>query len=212
MRVLALVAALLLSATFVVLAEPQHALACSVSPDFDPVASSDAIVEGRFLGYEVLANEGQNSSTIPIRLTMDVSRVFKGDVQAEGFSIVDESSLWLNTPKLRWSGSGGNCGTFNEDPTGSYWILGLSTRDDGNFSPSGPLVFFRGDGPSGQTYGDAVARITSQLDSASLPPTGTGGGAETGVNRVPLLAIVSLSALGALSLGAFTLRSRRHPA
>lgn len=212
MRLLLPMVAVLLFATFAVLAQPQHALACSVSPDFDPVRESDAIVEGRFLSYWVLGAQGQNSSTIPIRLRMDVARVFKGDVQVQGFSIVDESSLWRNTPKPSWSGSGGNCGTFNEDPTGSYWIMGLSLRGDGTYSPSGPLVFFRGDEPSGQAYEDAVARITSRIDSAGLPPTGTGGGADSGVNRVPLLALVSLSALGALSVGAFILRSRRHPA
>ena len=179
--------------------DPQRALACSVSPDFDAVRDSDAIVEGRFLSIEILGDDTDGVG-VPVRLTMDVHRVFKGNVEAGTFAMEDRNSLHPSQSEYVWSGSGGSCGAFDADPTGSYAILGLSQRDDGTYSPSGPLRFFLGDGPSGTAYEEAVSRLISKLGPGGLPSNGSGSSGSGPSMSYVAAAIAGLAALGSILL------------
>ena len=205
-----LIAASLVAALFVVSASTtgvRQALACSVGPDFDPVRDSDIIVEGRVLGYEILPNES-GSAPIPVRVTLDVHRIFKGSVTTNVLAMIDRGSLFPNQSGYTWSGSGGSCGAFNSDPTGSYGIMGLSQQEDGTYSTSGPLWFFHGGEPAGSAYEETVARLTLQLGPGTLPSAGTGDGPPSDANGELALGVASaLAALGSILLSA-SLRRR----
>ena len=72
--------ALILLAAQLLVAEPTYA--CSVGPDFNPVAEADLIVGGRITDWEELPM-GAGAPFTPIRLTMAVDRRIKGEVPTE---------------------------------------------------------------------------------------------------------------------------------
>jgi len=158
-------------------APPTHA--CSVGPDFDPITASDVIVGGRITGWELIENitrwdpkSGEPQPTDdssyfglpsydPIRLSMTVDSVYKGQmpteielVAANTFEVIDGQGYWV--------GANGACGAFDSDPTGHYWILGLNEDDFGRLRPNRGLTF------------SSSEVLESHLGPASLP---TGGGA-----------------------------------
>jgi hypothetical protein len=178
-------------------------------PDFDAVALSDAIVEGRFLGYEPLTDDTKSAFT-PVRLDMDVERVFKGNLTPGPLAIVDPVSLMvLPSGEEVWAGSSGACGAFDHDPTGKYAILGLSLEDNGTLRPSRLFYFFFGEGPQDDRYADLVASLESRLQTAVLPDTGTGASDTAGF---PLAALAAGLAVGgaALILGSAARSMRRR--
>ncbi len=164
------------------------AYACSAGPDFDPIAASGVIVEGRFLGYEVLPDaplpgstgKGTNDAYIPIRVDMTVERVLKGNVASSTIAIIDRRTLGPPYPghdEYEWIGASGACGAFDADPTGFYAIMGLSQNDDGTFGSSRFQVFYLGERPGGAGYDRALQRMASFPGAAALPALGSGPGA-----------------------------------
>jgi hypothetical protein len=164
--------------------------ACSPpGPEFDSVALSGAIVEGRILGYEALTDEPTNGSFVRVRVDMDVVRVFKGDVAVGPLAIVDPATLMVFPSGESWAGSSGACGAFDDDPTGKYVILGLNLQDDGTLRPSRLFISFFDDGPAGEEYDGAVAYLTGRLVNPILPDTGTG---PSGSSAIPFTSLASV--------------------
>ena len=198
-------AALLVAAT---LLETPRAFACSPGPDFNPVAESDVIVEGRFLGYDVLAEASPPGDFVPVRVEMAVARVLKGQVAADTIDVVDDRTLRIFSETGEAWGGGGSCGAFGSDPTGKYAILGLNSRPDGSYAPSLPLTFFIGDAPSGESYDRALTRLASF--GGVLPDTGSGA---FDSRSTDLATIGKLAAVGAAVFtlgGLLLLASRRY--
>lgn len=186
-----------------------RAYACSPpGPEFDAVALSDSIVEGRILGHEALTEQAQ-TGFVPVRLDMDVTRVYKGDLSPGQLAIVDPATLMVFPSGEVWAGSSGACGAFDHDPTGKYAILGLKLQDDGTLRPSRLFMFFYGDDPAGEEYDGAVAFLEDRLLSPTLPDTGTG---PSGSPAIPFtsLASVLLFAGGLLALGPVVRSLRRN--
>ena len=124
---------------------PRPALACSAGPDYNPVAESEAIVVGRLTGWE----EGDTDPPPPpdgslfvsIRVTMTVERRLKGRAPAV-ITIVDQASLFRipaeagRPEQTFWAGGAGACGSFDEDPSGKYAVMGLWRNPDGTYRPN----------------------------------------------------------------------------
>lgn len=208
---------------------PRPAFACTVGPDFDPVATSDMIVEGRFLGIEVLPDaplpgledepEGgkydfESDAYVPVRVDMSVERVYKGEVATDVIAIVDPRTLGPVLPgseEYWWIGASGACGAFDFDPTGWYAIMGLTERNDGTYETSRPIVFFMGDGPSGGEYEQALERMASFPGAAELPALGYGPSGQS--DHVPMALIAGgVVALGGTLAAAGVLMRRRRRA
>jgi hypothetical protein len=136
------------------------AYACSAGPDFNAIAQSDIIVEGRLTDWQALEPSGGAGAFIPVQVSMNVERAFKGDISGQ-LQFVDRSSL-IDTPSgtNAWAGGSGACGVFDADPTGMYAILGLTLGEDGVYQSNRLLVFFLGSEPSGTGYEQAVARLS----------------------------------------------------
>lgn len=149
---------------------PSTAYACSVGSDFNPVDEVDIIVAGHMTSWRLAPEYAGPSSYLPVVVTMRVERVFKG-VPAATIEIVDRASLNAHGPGAgaTWSGSGGSCGAFNADPTGSYALLGLSREEDGRYRSSLPRTFFIGAGPGEAGYQEALKRLAGY--GLIIPPT-----------------------------------------
>jgi hypothetical protein len=192
---------------------PRPAFACSVGPDFDPVATSDVIVEGRFLGFEVLpdAPYPRMGAFVPVRVDMSVERVYKGEVATDVIPIVDPRTLLPPRPgreEYAWVGASGACGAFDFDPTGSYAIMGLTERNDGTYETNRPIVFFMGDGPGAEGYRWAMERMASFPGAAELPALGSGPLSQ-GDGRPMILMAGGVVALGGVLLAAGAVIRRR---
>lgn len=188
----------------------KDAFACSVGEDFDPVAASEVIVEGRFLGYEVLSEDSPSGGFVAVRVDMAVTRVFKGEVSGASIVLIDDRTLTINpTTGAELWGGGGSCGAFSEDPTGKYAIMGLQARLDGTYGPSLPLWFFAGEGPGDERYARALERIASFPGAAHLPSLGSGpASSPTRISHATLPA-AALTGLALLLLGlGLRIRSR----
>ncbi len=207
----AVVAGTILGVTACSLA-PTPAYACSAGPDFDPVASSVVIVEGRILGYEVAPGAAlpgseearAGSAHVPAQFEMTVERILKGDVSDPTFEFVDAASLSHaldEQGRHQWWGSGGACGAFDSDPTGRYAILGFWQDLEGVLHSSIFQVFYIGDDADGKVYDIALQRMASWPGAAAVPALGSGPGAgETGSTQAITVAAV-LAAIGATLLG-----------
>lgn len=187
------------------------AYACSVGPDFDPIAESDVIVAGRIVGWELIEDaltvdlksvdspDDVPSDYIgpydPIRLTMEVGSVYKGSVSTV-ITLVDGASLFVDplTGQHRWVGSSGACGAFDRDPTDMFAIFGLCARDDGSYGPSLPLHFFLGDEPHGERYDYAMSRL-GELLPGSLPDTGSSPPGQKAGTGFPWLVVAGVSSM-----------------
>jgi hypothetical protein len=128
-----------------------------VGPDFDPIASSAVIVGGRVTRWELIegatkpdfktASEPLTDPNYygpydPIRVHMVIERVYKGTA-SRSLEMVAGNTY----SRGQWVGGAGACGAFDFDPTGKYWILGLSVDNFGRYRPGLPHVFFVGDDP-----------------------------------------------------------------
>ena len=213
-RLLSVLLSLVILALATQIGTPRHAYACSTGPDFNPVAKSDVIVEGRFLGYEVLPDTEmtRGSPYVPVKVEMAVQRVFKGEVVGTTISLVDPVSLSAHDEDA-WIGASGACGAFDADPTGRYAIMGLSRNEDGTYRPHRMFWFFLGDGPDGDVYVRALERIASFADAAELPPLGSGSGPSGGGREVGSFVAAGAAILGVALLGtsaAVRVRGRRR--
>ena len=156
---------------------PTPVYACSAGPDFDPIATSDVIVEGRFLDWELAPELNRGDAYLGIRVEMAVQRVWKGQIAEEVITMLDSASLGPPYPghdEYEWVGASGACGAFDADPTGFYAIMGLSQRDDGTFGSSRFLVFYLGGDAGGEQYDRALQRMASFPGAAALPALGAG--------------------------------------
>ncbi len=203
------VAAVLLAAASVV--APKRAYACSAGLDFDPVATSDVIAEGRILGFKVLPDapipggyeakgvvlDFREDPYIPIRIDFAVDAVYKGQVAEDVIDIVERRAYGphpLNEGKFWWL-TASDCHAFYSDPTGQYAILGLGRNDDGTYGAGLLRMFYLGAEPSSEDREAVLARLASFPGAVGLP--GLGSGPQAGVG-VPLLSM----AAGAAVLGA----------
>ena len=183
---------------------PTPAYACSAGPDFDPIATSDVIVEGRFLDWELAPDLNRGDAYLGIRVEMAVQRVWKGQVAGEIITMVDSASLGPPYPghdEYEWIGASGACGAFDADPTGLYAIMGLSQRDDGTFGPSRFLYFYLGDDAGGERYDLALQRMASYPGAAALPALGSGPDASVPGPAATLTVAVIMAMMGTALLG-----------
>jgi hypothetical protein len=170
MRILLTLACLLGALSPLLLTTPP-AMACSVGVDFDRIAESDIIVEGRLTGWSKLPKPSPGiglENYVPVLVQIDVAMMHKGDSTGE---FVDTASLLVTDSGEDWAGHA-TCGAFVDDPTGLYVIFGLRLHDDGSYHSSTILSFFEGESPSGQAYEDAVRFVSpTPTPTAAATPT-----------------------------------------
>lgn len=136
-----------------------RAYACSPDPGYDPISDSDVIVAGRFQGWQEANDLAIVGDFTPVRVSMTVDRVFKGDA-LEGIEIIDTASLISYGGEGAWAGGDDSCGAFDADPTGMYGILGLNKVGD-DYEASILSRLFIGAEPQGQIYDTWLARLES---------------------------------------------------
>ncbi|MCH7698877.1 MAG: hypothetical protein IH865_08075 [Chloroflexi bacterium] len=186
--------------------------ACSAGPDWDPVAESAVVVAGRLTGWEEVSDDVLPNFK-PIRVHMNVDRVYKGPPGLTDISFVDSASLYFtaSAPEdLMWAGSSGACGAFDSDPTGVYAVMGLWEAPDGELHAGRLHTFFFGEEPGGQDYERALERMASFPAAAALPALGTGPAQSASPNHL----ITAVAALGtALLLASLSIRymSKKKP-
>ncbi len=182
---------------------PTPVYACSAGPDFDPIATSDVIVEGRFLDWELAPELNRGDAYLGIRVEMAVQRVWKGQVAGEVITMSDSASLGPPYPghdEYEWVGSGGGCGAFDADPTGFYAIMGLSQTDDGTLRSNRLRVFYLGEDAGGEEYNAALQRMASYPGAAALPALGSGPGASGRGATLTVAGIMAMMGTALLSL------------
>lgn len=182
---------------------PTPAYACSAGPDFDPIATSDVIVEGRFLDWELAPELNRGDAYLGIRVEMAVQRVWKGQIAEEVITMLDSASLGPPYPghdEYEWIGASGACGAFDADPTGFYAIMGLAHGSDDTLSSSRFLVFYLGDGPGGAGYDRALQRMASFPGAAALPALGSGPDAAGPAATLTVAGIMAMMGTALLSL------------
>jgi hypothetical protein len=149
---------------------PRSAAACTLPANFDAVAASDLIVEGRVVGWTELA-ESQ------ISYEVDVVRTFKGaNMAGQTITIKDFGSRLQGG----WEPTGGLCGTFPGDPTGVYIVVGLR-GSDGDLRSTNQTRFFLGEDPEGPAYEQAIQTV-----GGGSPPPSPGTNGETVTATAPL--------------------------
>lgn len=195
---------------------PENAYACSPDADYDPVATSDVIAEGRILGFQVLPDgpipggyepkgvelDFQDDPFIPIRIEFAVDVVYKGQVAEDVISIVEPRAYGphpLNEGEFWWL-IASDCHAFRSDPTGQYAILGLGRNDDGTYGAHLLQTFYLGAEPSSEDREAVLARLASFPGAVGLPGLGSGPQAGGGVS-------LWLIAAGAVALGATLIAS-----
>ncbi len=157
-------------------------LACSAGPDWDPIAESEVIVEGRIADWTArhdlrpaVDQKGQlePSTFIPVELTLEVKHVFKGVLPGR-FSFIDWASLteYPGSPEgTAWNGGGGACGTFDFDPIGATVILGLNQGESGELRSHRLTTFYVGPASTGEHYEMALERLSALQPVAVATPT-----------------------------------------
>ena len=183
------------------LLSPTPAYACSGAPPFDPIATSDVIVEGRILGWEFAPDLIATVNFLAIRIDMTVERVWKGQVAGEVITLSDTASLHPPFPssdndEYEWVGGSGACGAFDADPVGFYAIMGLTQRDDGTYGTNRLRVFFWGDDAGGERYDLALQRMASYPGAAALPALGSGPSASVSRSTVKLTVAGIMAMMG----------------
>ena len=205
---------------------PAHsALACSVGPDYDPIAASEVIVEGRITSWEFIdhALRPTGKEDPPddpdyygpydaIRIDMQVARIYKGSVSEELTMVAGNTVLKQMDGSVAWVGTSGACGAFDADPTNGWFVLGLSTDNWGRYHPSLLKLFYVGDDPSGTAYTGSVERLAARLGPASLPngggPPDKVGIAESDLPVYIILPAAFLVPLAVLFIWAFVIRPK----
>lgn len=206
-RLAIVVASLAIGAVAAVSLSTDTASACSRG-EFDPVAESDVIVEGRYVSYHagpaepVVFESPKNGETsiLGYQLTetieFAVARSLKGFVAESRITIVNRA--WVDGPP------GGSCGSAAHDPTGRYSITGLVRRDDGMYAFNS-ASFFSGSNPGAADYDRALSHLASRLGLPALPSLGAGPASSRGpISRFGLSAAVAAAALLLLTSAAIT--------
>jgi hypothetical protein len=186
--------------------------ACSCGPSCEQVVhEADLIVEGRITDWERTDDYPSPSTYVAITLHMEVVRVFRGSVPP-GFTLVDQASLYSprsDGTDIRWEGSGGGCGSFDEEPHG-LWVIAALYRDElGNYRMGRPSTVFLGKEAAGGQYDFIVANLI-----ANVGPPVTGSGLQAtadGFNDMQSAGIVFLCVGSVLGLASrrITVRWRR---
>jgi len=189
--------------------------ACTPLADFDVVDDSEVIVGGRFTGFTIdesiqfpnYFEDDQESIRplydVPFRAHMRVERVFKGEAPSE-IDIADNSlDVYDHNPRYVWTGAHGACGTFYEDPTNQYGIIGLSLNDDGTYNSWFFGWLFLDYEPEGERYEDAHSRLTAIGPSVPMRPPNAASFPE-----VPAAVAASLGPLVFLAGAAFVWRGK----
>jgi hypothetical protein len=192
-RTLARLASLTLAATVLAAGLPFRAptaLACSCDNRNmkEVIDSVDAIVIGSVTSW-IPTGPADETAFRPIELTLDVERVLKGS-PPDPLTISEPRSYSEFPTGPQWAGSAGACGTFDADPTGVravYFLRGSSTFSAGRCSGT---QF--GIGVEQIDVDGYVGEVEAALSGKVLPDTGSG----PSPNRWPLLAVVSLTAVG----------------
>ncbi len=185
---------------------PTPVYACSGAPPFDPIATSDVIVEGRILGWELAPDLIATVNFLAIRIDVTVERVWKGQVAGEVITLSDTASLHPPFPspdndEYEWVGGSGACGAFDADPVGFYAIMGLTQRDDGTYGTNRLRVFFWGDDSGGERYDAALQRMASFPGATALPALGSVPSADDTGGFATLVVAGAVAAIGAALLG-----------
>ena len=206
-------AALLVVAAY--LLSPTPAYACSGDfSNFDPVAASEIIVEGRIVGAEV--SPEQPGAYFDIWAEISVQRVWKGQAALEMIaqprldSPSDPSTEQIGNLSILSTGVCSAFGSF--DPTGSHMIVGLMQRSDGTLIVGHRLVFYKGDDAGGERYDLALQRMASYPGAAALPALGSGPSASVSRSTVTLTvaAIMAMMGTALLSLAVLSRISVRR--
>ena len=145
------------------------ARACSGDPNFNPVAASDVIVEGRFLLYEVLPDNYTPYAVNTTRLQLGVANVLKGSIDDDVVTLLDD----------------GICGGFDVDPTGQYAVIGLEKLSGYTHNPR---TFYIGDNASSEEYEKTIRRVEDAADKFDWTPVALGTLIGLGL---PLLAVAA---------------------
>ncbi|MEO6045585.1 MAG: hypothetical protein ABIQ47_16925 [Tepidiformaceae bacterium] len=189
---------------------PPAAHACSCGPDCESaVHDADLIVEGRIIGWQRSDAYDSPTTYLPITLDMRVARVFKGAVPAT-LRLVDQASLYSarqDREPTGWAGSGGACGSFDEDPTG-LWVIAAVYHDElGNYRMNRITTVFLSAQPGGDWYDIIVAKLAANVGP---PVAGSGPAPVPAGNQSARLrtAGVAVLALGA-GLALLCVRRRR---
>ena len=182
---------------------PTPAYACSGDfSNFDPVAASEIIVEGRIVDAEV--SPEQPGAYFDIWAEISVQRVWKGQAALEMFALprLDTPSDPSTEPIGNlWVNGGGVCGAFGRsDPTGWYVVVGLKQDNDGAFWASRFELFYRGDDSGGERYDLALQRMASFPGAAALPALGSGLDASSPAAKLTVAAIMAITGAALLSL------------
>lgn len=177
--------AVLLAPAFVT---PRTAAACSAGPDFNPLRESEVIVLARVVDMRLAPeHEGFGTpQTVAVWVDLEVEEYLKGGgpdaISALDTSSVtfldgqDEDEMAAFQGALYW-GSGGACGTLNEDPRGQYWLTGVNDEDGvyrlnlitSAFGAMAPGL----DDPHLQ---QRLAAVRAGLADLQIAPAGTGQG------------------------------------
>ncbi len=192
---------------------PRAVLACSCGNECERIVhEADLIVEGRITGWERTGPDPGPGAWIPITVSMDVARVYRGAVPTP-FRMTDLASLItfnVNGDHLSWGGAGGACGSFDEDPPGRYIIAALYRRPDGSFQMGRPATVFLADNPGGDYYDAVVQKLT-----ANVGPPAAGSGHATPARSAslspPAIAVSLVLLAASAALLAASLPRRRRP-
>lgn len=167
--IIPLLAGLLMAGGLALALPANRAYACTPVPGYDAVASSAVIVEGRVVAWRDLGGT-------TIEYDFAVERVFKGAGVEAGSTIqVEDFGSYQNG---MWIASGGLCGTFAGDPTGTWLVAGLSPTD-GGWSTTLQDRLYNAAEPEGEAY-DAVLNRVRDGAAPGPPATGQGSGAGDG--------------------------------
>jgi hypothetical protein len=126
--------ALAISITLALLvAHPFPAAACSVGPDFYPRDHTQLLVLGRARSIELGARTA--IGYIEATVILDVIHVYRGATASplrfvDSRSVIAEPRPPSGRVEIQFVGSGGGCGTMDEDPVGKYVLIALARGDD----------------------------------------------------------------------------------
>ncbi len=149
--------------------EPMSVVQACSCPDCDAVRDSDVIVGGRIVGWKRSDIDSPlRPAYTPIEVSLEIDRVFKG-AAPDGLTVIDLASLFETGGSVIWSGAGGACGAFDEDPASKYIILGFNAAASYPWQASRPSVIYLGSELSGERYEQALDRLA--VLGAPRPPS-----------------------------------------
>jgi hypothetical protein len=125
-------ALVVLLALALLLTQALPAAACSVGPDWHPRDHTQLLVLGRARSIEL--GPSTRFGYVEATVTLEVIEVFRGTASSP-LRFVDSASVISagiepHTGKQEFVGSGGGCGTIDDDPVGMYVLIALAKRDD----------------------------------------------------------------------------------